>query len=50
MQIHQEAYLDYLYETHFKIEALYLHPEDQYFRSTGEILEYIKVKKNALET
>ena len=44
MGIYQEAYLDYLYENYYSVEALFLHPDSKYFQSTGEILLYVEQK------
>ena len=42
LTIYQEAYLDYLYEKQYDIEAFFNHPDSVYFKRTGEILNYIK--------
>ena len=47
MSVYQEAYLDYLYETHYGVKALFYHNNSKYFRSTGEILLYIEQRKLA---
>lgn len=44
MTVYQEAYLDYLYEKHYAVKALFLHKDSQYFKSTGEILLYVEQK------
>lgn len=42
MTVYQEAYLDYLYERHYGIEALFYHADGKYFSSTGEIAQYVR--------